>query len=93
MDFKAIAIAVGKVILAQTGVAPIITTVGEMRGALGTLQHDILAPVPADLTLEQAQTHLAASIATSQQQDNTIRDNANAALAENAAEDQKPPTK
>jgi N-acetylmuramic acid 6-phosphate (MurNAc-6-P) etherase len=90
MDLKKLAQEVGAVAAAITGVAPTITTVVDLVQTLEKVGSDLKSvPLGTDgqpLTLDAAQAHLASSVAASQRQDQAIRDQANAALAENAAE-------
>lgn len=91
MNLTALANAALAVAGIATGVGPVVTNVVQLGKLLGQLGQDLQA-VPNDpatglpLTLDAAQAHLAAARAASKTQDDTIRQNALDALAENAAE-------
>lgn len=91
MNLTALAAAAVKVAGIASGAGPVITNVVQLGTLLKQLGADLQAS-PIDtttgkpLTLEAAQAHLAAARAASQTQDDTIRTNALAALAENEAE-------
>lgn len=77
--------------IVEPGLAPAITTANQLGKLLKSVGND-LANAPVDsrtglpMTLADAEARLKLAHAKSDQQDNTIRANALAALAENAAE-------
>ena len=72
------------------GVKRIITTVEDLVSGLTVLAGH-LKTVPPDLTLQDAQQQLQAAQESSKTQDQAIRDQANAALADNAREGTETP--
>ncbi len=91
MDIKALANIALQVAGIASGAGPMVTNVVQLGGLLKQLGSDLSA-LPNDpttgqpMTLSAAEAHLAGARAASKTQDDMIRANALAALAENAAE-------
>lgn len=90
IDFRKLATEAAAVAEAASGVAPIISTAVELGTLLSSIGKHLTLAVNADgspMTLEQATTRLKAATLASQIQDDKIRAETAANLAENAKDD------